>query len=61
MFARHARLRAKRKRAKRRVAKIEAELEALGDTAAMRTGGASNPARPSNPKWILDTWIRLEG
>ncbi|KAI7239876.1 hypothetical protein KC365_g3959 [Hortaea werneckii] len=63
ILTRRAGLPAKRKRAKRRVAKIEAELGALGHTAAITESqsGASYPNRPSTPKGIPDTWIRMEG
>lgn len=53
--ARRARVQAKRKRAKRRVAEIQAELEALDDTVATRTGGASSPARPKVGGWLGKT------
>ncbi|KAI7081765.1 hypothetical protein KC356_g8904 [Hortaea werneckii] len=57
--AKAAKLRAKEKRAKHRVVKIEAELEAMGDTVATRMGGASKlPARPSTPEGMPDNWIR---
>lgn len=59
--ARRARFRAKSKCAKRRVAEIQAELEALDDTVATRTGGASSLARPSAPEGTPDNWRRLEG
>lgn len=56
--AKVAKLRAKEKRAKHRVAEIEAEFEAMGDTVATRMGGASKPASPSTPEGMPDNWIR---
>jgi len=59
VVARRARSLARRRCAKRRVAEIEAELEALGDTLATGTGGASSPPRPSTPEGIPDSWRKV--